>query len=210
MARVMLTGRVTDAQAAALRAHAEAVGLPMYQATVRALEHGIAILTGDRDTPVPTADRVKAPVSELERLRTTIERLTIRAELRDRLVQRALYMSCAAYAAALAAATKGAAPEQVNEIERDVTHVADAVFGRQLARAWEGTGSDSLTAMSRAHDLSWDSGLGEPLPSRLPQSPPLASAPQVQPQPRPPEPPTPAPPPSPIGPREDRTLGGAL
>ena len=206
MARVMLTGRVTNAQAAALRAHAEAVGLPMYQATVRALEHGIAILTGDRETPVTTADRVKAPVSELERLRTTVERLTIRAELRDRLVQQALYMSCAAYAAALAVATKGAAPEQVDEIERDVAHVADAVFGRQLARAWEGTGLDSLTTMSRAHDLSWNSGLMEPPPSPPPQSSSLASAPQGQ----PPETPAPAPEPPPIAPREDRTLGGAL
>ena len=138
MARVMLTGRVTEAQAAALRAHAEAVGLPMYQATVRALELGIAALTGGREPPAPAVDRAIAQASIMEEVRSMMDRLATRAELSDRLVQRTLYAAGAAYAAALAGATDGAEPERADAIKRDVARDADAVFERQLARAREG------------------------------------------------------------------------
>ena len=138
MARVMLTGRVTEAQAAALRAHAEAVGLPMYQATVRALELGIAALTGGREPPAPAVDRAIQQASMMEEVRSMMDRLATRAELSDRLVQRTLYAAGAAYAAALAGATDGAEPDRADAIKRDVARDAEAVFERQLARAREG------------------------------------------------------------------------
>ncbi len=140
--RVMLTGRVTDTQAAALRAYADEVGLPLYQATVRALELGIAALIGGRGAaPIATAEgdpgvleRGGAVASDMDisALREAVERLTDRAELTDRLVQRTLYASCASYAASIAAPGEGA--EHLATIAAD----ADRIFDRQLAKAREG------------------------------------------------------------------------
>lgn len=141
--RVMLTGRVTETQAAALRAYADEVGLPLYQATVRALELGIAALIGGRGAaPIATAEDVpgvleragegQASEAELSALREAVELLTTRAELTDRLVQRTLYASCASYAASIAAPGEG--PEHLATIAAD----ADRIFDRQLAKAREG------------------------------------------------------------------------
>ncbi len=134
MPRVMLTARVTDSQAAALKSYAADVGLPLYQATVRALELGIAALVGGRGAepvkpdPAPAAG---ASAGEMEALREAVERLTVRAELTDRLTQRTLYAAGAAYAAALAG--PGQADEHMAQIARD----AERIFDRQLAKARE-------------------------------------------------------------------------
>ena len=132
MPRVMLTGRVIDTQAAALRSYAAEVGLPMYQATVRALELGIAVLVGwrgpepakleEEGTPYPVHD-------DLIELKEAIDKLTTRAELTDGLVQRTLYMAGAAYSASLASQPQEA--YRLKSIARD----ADQVFIEQLAKA---------------------------------------------------------------------------
>lgn len=132
MARVMLTGRVTDTQAAALKGYAADVGLPLYQATVRALELGIAALVGGRGAEPAGSDGSAATVPnspDVEALREAIERLTTRSELTDRLIQRTLYAAGAAYAAALAEPGQG--EERLAQIARD----ADRIFDRQLAKA---------------------------------------------------------------------------
>lgn len=129
MARVMLTARVTDAQAAALKSYAAEVGLPLYQATVRALELGIAALVGGRGAEPVQSAPAGLPVGEIEALREAVERLTVRAELTDRLTQRTLYAAGAAYAAALAGPGEG--EERLAQIARD----ADRIFDRQLAKA---------------------------------------------------------------------------
>ena len=134
MTRVMLTARVTDTQAAALKSYAAEVGLPVYQATVRALELGIAALVGGRGIePARAASAPDAGVlpDQVEALREAVERLTVRAELSDRVNQRTLYAAGAAYAAALAGPTE--APERLATIAAD----ADRIFERQLARARE-------------------------------------------------------------------------
>lgn len=134
MARVMLTARVTDTQAAALKGYAAEVGLPLYQATVRALELGIAALVGGRGAELARHDPI-APAgisaSEIDALREAVERLTVRAELTDRLTQRSLYAAGAAYAAALAG------PGQSPEHKAQVAHDAQVIFDRQLAKARE-------------------------------------------------------------------------
>ena len=135
MPRVMLTARVTDTQAAALKGYAAEVGLPLYQATVRALELGIATLVGGRGAEPARVDPgspTGVAAGEVEALREAVERLTVRAELTDRLTQRTLYAAGAAYAAALAGPGEG--EERLAQIARD----ADRIFGRQLAKAREG------------------------------------------------------------------------
>lgn len=134
MPRVMLTARVTDTQAAALKSYAADVGLPLYQATVRALELGIAALVGGRGVeparhdPIPAAS---AQTGEIEALRDAVDRLTVRAELTDRLTQRTLFAAGAAYAAALAGPGQG--DEHMAQVARD----AERIFNRQLAKARE-------------------------------------------------------------------------
>jgi hypothetical protein len=129
MARVMLTGRVTDTQAAALKSYAAEVGLPLYQATVRALELGIATLVGGRGGEPDHAVPMGVSASEIEALREAVDRMTQRAELSERLTQRTLYAACAAYAAALAGPGNGAAHKA------GITHDADQIFDRQLILA---------------------------------------------------------------------------
>lgn len=132
MARVMLTGRVTDTQAAALKGYAADVGLPLYQATVRALELGIAALVGGRGAEPAGFDSTATALPnspDVEALREAINRLTTRSELTDRLIQRTLYAAGAAYAAALAEPGQG--EERLAQIARD----ADRIFDRQLAKA---------------------------------------------------------------------------
>ena len=134
MARVMLTARVTDTQAAALKGYAAEVGLPVYQATVRALELGIAALVGGRGIEparAPAAPDAGVSPDQVEALREAVERLTVRAELSDRVTQRTLYAAGAAYAAALAGPTED--PGRLTKIAMD----ADRIFERQLARARE-------------------------------------------------------------------------
>ena len=135
MPRVMLTARVTHTQAAALKSYAGEVGLPLYQATVRALELGIAALVGGRGIEAArsaTTPAVQASTEQMEALREAVDRLTIRAELADKLTQRTLYASGAAYAASLAGAGQGEA-----HLER-IAQDAAAIFERQLAKAREG------------------------------------------------------------------------
>ena len=131
MPRVMLTARVTDTQAAVLKSYAAEAGLPLYQATVRALELGIAALVGGRGAEGVQAVSAGPTGSEIDGLRDALERLTLRAELADRLAQRTLYAAGAAYAAALAGPGEG--EERLAQIARD----ADRIFERQLARAQE-------------------------------------------------------------------------
>lgn len=134
MARVMLTGRVTDTQAAKLRDYAASIGLPLYQATVRALELGIATLTNEHQNAgeEPPQSAAAMPDPELLALREMVDRLALRAELADRIIQRSLYTSCASYAAALAGPGHG--EEHMAQIARD----ADRIFERQLGKAREG------------------------------------------------------------------------
>lgn len=131
MPRVMLTARVTDTQAAVLKSYAAEAGLPLYQATVRALELGIAALVGGRGVEVVPVVSAGPTGSEIDGLRDAVERLTLRAELADRLAQRTLYAAGAAYAAALAGPGNG--EERLAQIASD----ADRIFERQLARAQE-------------------------------------------------------------------------
>ena len=134
MGRVVLGARVTDSQAAALRAYAEQAGLTFYQASVRAVELGIAALVGGRGAEPAEARQGPDQVThdmEISALREAIDRLTVRAELSDRLTQRTLYAAGAAYVAALAGPTEE--PERLAEIARR----ADRVFDRQLAKARE-------------------------------------------------------------------------
>jgi hypothetical protein len=131
MARVMLTGRVTDTQAAALKSYAAETGLPLYQATVRALELGIAILVGGRGAEPAQAAPASLSAGEIDALREAIDRLTHRAELSDRLTQRTLYAAGAAYAAAMAG------PGTSAEHKAQITYEADRIFDRQLVIARE-------------------------------------------------------------------------
>lgn len=133
MARVMLTGRVTDSQAAALRAYAADVGLPLYQATVRALEIGIATLIGGRGEGAVTA--VAAPVPDTGAIEEALGELMARADRSDALLQRTLFAAGAAYAAGLAAAGEGAPPERAAAIKAEVARDSEAIFERQLAMA---------------------------------------------------------------------------
>lgn len=133
MARVMLTGRVTDSQAAALRAYAAEVGLPLYQATVRALEIGIATLIGGRGEGVPTD--AAAPVPDTSAIEEALGELMARADRNDALLQRTLFAAGAAYAAGLAAAGEGAPPERAAAIKAEVARDSEAIFDRQLAMA---------------------------------------------------------------------------
>lgn len=150
MARVMLSGRVTQPQADALQAWADEAGLPLYQATVRALELGIAALSGPSNTSGSSSPVQTAPASldsaAIESLRSLIEsmaarseaqsdmlsQLAMRADLSDRLTQRALFAAGAAYAASLAG--PGESEEHRAEIARD----AERIFARQLAKVQEG------------------------------------------------------------------------
>ena len=113
---MMLTGRVTEPQADALKAWAEKAGLPLYQATVRALELGIAALAEPQSGEPVQAAPASLDSEAIEALRASIEKMierhdaqadmlsqiVMRADLNDRLTQRALYAAGAAYAAALA------------------------------------------------------------------------------------------------------------
>ena len=133
MARVMLTARVTDSQAAALRAYAAEVGLPLYQATVRALEIGIATLVGGRsDAP---ATGVASPAHDTSAIEDALGELVARADRSDALLQRTLFAAGAAYAAGLAAAGEGTAPERAAAIKVEVARDSEAIFERQLAMA---------------------------------------------------------------------------
>ena len=132
MARVMLTARVTDTQAAVLRSYAAEVGLPLYQATVRALELGIAALVGGRGAEPAQVPSAGLSAGDIEALREAIDRLTLRSELTDRLTQQTLYAAGAAYAAALAG------PGESADHKAQITRDADQIFQRQLARARDG------------------------------------------------------------------------
>ena len=149
MARVMLTGRVTEPQADALKAWAEDAGLPLYQATVRALELGIAALAEPHSSNGNGEPVQAAPASldseAIEALRTSIEKMierheaqadmlsqiVMRADLSDRLTQRALYAAGAAYAAALAG------PGETEDHRAEIARDADRIFARQLAKVQE-------------------------------------------------------------------------
>ena len=133
MARVMLTGRVTDSQAAALRAYAAEVGLPLYQATVRALEIGIATLIGGRGEGAATD--ATAPAPDTTAIEDALGELMARADRSDALLQRTLFAAGAAYAAGLAAAGEGVPPERAAAIKAEVARDSEAIFERQLAMA---------------------------------------------------------------------------
>ncbi|WP_239807056.1 hypothetical protein [Croceicoccus hydrothermalis] len=141
----MLTGRVTEPQADALKAYAENAGLPLYQATVRALELGIAALAGPQDGEPVQAASASLDSDTIEGLRLSIEnmierheaqadmlsQIVMRADLSDRLTQRALYAAGAAYAAALAG------PGETEEHRAEIARDSDRIFARQLAKVQE-------------------------------------------------------------------------
>ena len=142
----MLTGRVTEPQADALKAYAESAGLPLYQATVRALELGIAALAEPQSGEPVQAAPASLDSEAIESLRASIEKmiarheaqgdmlsqLAMRADLSDRLTQRALYAAGAAYAAALAG------PGETEEHRAEIARDADRIFERQLAKVSDG------------------------------------------------------------------------
>lgn len=142
----MLTGRVTEPQADALKAYAESAGLPLYQATVRALELGIAALAGPESGEPVQAAPASLDSQAIEALRASIERMierheaqadmlsqiVMRADLSDRLTQRALYAAGAAYAAALAG------PGETEDHRAEIARDAERIFARQLAKVQEG------------------------------------------------------------------------
>lgn len=141
----MLTGRVTEPQADALKAWAEDAGLPLYQATVRALELGIAALAEPQSGEPVQAAPTSLDSEAIESLRASIEnmierhdaqtdmlsQIVMRANLSDRLTQRALYAAGAAYAAALAG------PGETEEHRAEIARDADRIFARQLAKVQE-------------------------------------------------------------------------
>lgn len=135
MVRVMLSARVTETQAAALRSYAADVGLPYYQATVRALELGIAALVGGKTEAamVPVV-----PPVELDALHDAVGDLLARSERTERLLQRTLFAAGAAYAAAMAAAGEGASPERVTAIKDEIVRDSQHIYDRQLAKAQAG------------------------------------------------------------------------
>ena len=141
MARVMLTARVTDTQAAALKAWAAEAGLPAYQATVRALEIGIAALVGRQDAKsepgVASSASNVAGLARNEAIETALGELFARADRSDALLRQTLFAAGAAYAAALAAAGEGASAERAEAIKGEVARDAERVFERQLAKAQE-------------------------------------------------------------------------
>ena len=140
MARMMLTGRVTEPQADALKAWAEKAGLPLYQATVRALELGIAALAEPQSgEPVQAAPAIEALRASIEKMierhdaqADMLSQIVMRADLNDRLTQRALYAAGAAYAAALAG------PGETKGHRAEIARDADRIFARQLAKVQEG------------------------------------------------------------------------
>lgn len=146
MGRVVLGARVTDAEAEALRAYAAQTGLTFYQATIRAVEVGIAALTAAADgTPAgvaaagPSTQAVEDLRETIERLRITVEglcdtnaRLTTHIELTGKVAQRALYAAGAAYAAALAG------PGTSDAHKAEIADDANRIFERQLAKAQAG------------------------------------------------------------------------
>ena len=143
---MMLTGRVTEPQADALKAYAESVGLPLYQATVRALELGIAALAEPQSGEPVQAAPASLDSEAIEALRASIEsmierhdaqadmlsQIVMRADLNDRLTQRALYAAGAAYAAALAG------PGETKGHRAEIARDAARIFARQLAKVQEG------------------------------------------------------------------------
>nr|KIS29560.1 hypothetical protein TQ38_28020 [Novosphingobium sp. P6W] len=135
MARVMLTARVTETQAAVLRSYADEAGLSLYQATVRAIELGIAAFVAGRSAEPASPDHPAGHSEEIAALREGIERLTVRAELSDAVTQRTLFAAGAAYAASLAVAGQGASPERLAQIKDEIARDSYAIFERQLAMA---------------------------------------------------------------------------
>lgn len=135
MARVMLTARVTQAQAAALKCYADEAGLPLYQATVRAIELGIAALVQGRSAEPVLPAETAGHSEEIGALREVVEQLMIRAELNDAVTQRSLFAAGAAYAASLAVAGQGSSAERLAQIKDEIARDSRAIFERQLAIA---------------------------------------------------------------------------
>lgn len=133
MARVLLSARVTQAQAAVLRAYAEEAGLPLYQATVRALERGIAALVSEHEA-VPAAPSEPIDISSIEEgmgvLQAHIERV-------GKIGEQALYAAGAAYAAGVASAKEQMPSDLHAGFDQALKREADQIFERQLAKAQE-------------------------------------------------------------------------
>lgn len=149
MARVLLQGRVSETQAATLRAYADEVGLPLYQATVRALELGIAALVtrtatdgAEVATPVAKSGTIDADSASIEAIEIALGEIMARSERSDVLLRQTLFAAGAAYAAALAAAGEGASLDRKEAILGEVALDAQAVFERQLAKTREGKRPD--------------------------------------------------------------------
>ena len=133
MARVLLSARVTQAQAAVLRAYADEAGLPLYQATVRALERGIAALVSEHEA-VPDTTSVTFDISSIEEgmgvLQAHIERV-------GKIGEQALYAAGAAYAAGVASAKEQMPSDLHAGFDSALKREADQIFKRQLAKAQE-------------------------------------------------------------------------
>ena len=131
MSRVVLSARVTQTQSDALRAYAAQAGLPFYQATVRALEAGIAILAGSPDADA--APQVE-PVN-LDRIEEGLGLLQAHIERIGQMSERALFAAGASYAAGVVSAKSAMTPDERKSFDDDVAREADRIFARQLAIA---------------------------------------------------------------------------
>ncbi|PHY21504.1 hypothetical protein [Caulobacter sp. BP25] len=123
MSRTPVSLRLTRAQIAFLRRHAEAHGVSLYQSSTRAMEAGLAALAGASE-PGAAEEPIAALIGELL---ARIERL-------ERLADRALYSAAAAYSYARQAALAGARDAKV--LDDAVAEAAGEAYRRQrdLAR----------------------------------------------------------------------------
>lgn len=131
MSRVMLSARVTKAQADALRQFADEAGLPLYQATVRALERGIEALTENKtETTSPPSEPVN-----LDRIEEGIGILQAHVERIEALNDRSLFAAGAAYAATVIAAKTGMSADERKQFDKAIATEANKIHKRQLDKA---------------------------------------------------------------------------
>ncbi|WP_419318820.1 hypothetical protein ACN2C7_17850 [Caulobacter sp. ErkDOM-E] len=124
MHRVSLSLRLTRTQDASIQRHAEAHGITRYQAAIRVMEAGLAtIMASSTPTSSDGAD-VAAAIGEL----------VVRAAVLERLIDRTLYTSAAAYTFARQAALSGA--HDPAKLDQALSEAAGEAYRRQrdLAR----------------------------------------------------------------------------
>jgi len=119
MSRVTVSVRLTRAQMAVIRRHAEAHGISTYQTAIRIMEAGLGAMIGGVAEAKPD-DAISFAVGELQ----------ARAERLERFADRALYTASAAYAYARQAALVGS--QEPKALDEAVAQAAGEAYRRQL------------------------------------------------------------------------------